>query len=289
MMTRRLISVLFLFTSLVALSAIAEESVARVYKNGRDGVVDRDGQLILPIEFEDIYPYYTHQNGKEVVFFWATYVPNHILKRPAMLFDRNGKKLCEPVYRFCDDSVMGMRAGGFISEDAVYAARENEKGEELGEIIYTDGVIISTGFPFDAPVFCGTNLVKILRNGKKVLWNLGRREVERAPSRKDKFNNRYEVKGWNLAWSEDMHPHRKVAKYNARIERNEEDKWWYVDNKTGLPLTKEKYDGLQFGDWLNWWDGVFPAKLNGKWGLFKLDGTVVLPPEYDGFDDEPIM
>ena len=284
-MTRRLICFLLLLAALVTLAAIAEESLVFIYKDKQWGVADRNGKVVLPAKYGHIYPYYAPAgNERKAVYFWVTYDVNYLENSPGMLLDRNGKKICEPVYRFCNDSVMNVTAGGFISKDVVYAAREHEKGEDLGEIIYTDGVTVSTGLPFDESVFCGTNLVKIVRNGKKVLWNLDKREVERAPSRKDMFNNYLGVTEQLIYYL----PPRKVAIYHAREHKDENGKCWYVDYLTGIPLTKAKYDQLRTPEWLEWWDGVFPAKINGKWGLFKLDGTVVLPPEYDWIDYRPV-
>ena len=285
-MTRRFFYSLLLLATMAGVFVSAEEPQVFIYKNDQEqwGVADRSGKTVLPAKFGKIYPYYTITNGVMGVYFWATYDKFAYEGSPSMMLDRNGKALCEPVYNLCIDSVMNTILG-FISKDAVLALREEEKGKKVCVILYTDGLAVNTGLLFDEAIFCGTNLVKIVRNKKTFLWNLDKRYIERAPSETDKFRTWFD----SYCPTADPPAHKKVASYHARIQEDENGKRWYVDAQTGLPLTKEKYDELRAPDWLDWWDGVFPAKLNGKWGIFKLDGTVVLPPEYVWIGREPIL
>ena len=293
MVTRRLLCSLFLIVALAALTAMillrhretstpASSSASEVipagivhylHKDGRIGVADEDGNIILPVEYGLVEPYYTVENGEEKLYFWVSYT-NSTENSFAMLLDWNGKALCEPVYEFYCDDLMRVSLG-FVSSNVVFAIKKKENEKSNAVILYTDGMSVDTGFVFWEPIFYekDLNLVKIIHNGKTVLWNIDKRTIERPVRRRDKL----------VRWGNIYHRDYDITSEENK-QKNESGKWCLVDEKTRVPLTEYKYEGIRSFPQPIGWNGVFPAKLNGKWGLFKLDGTVVLPPEYDAID-----
>ena len=65
----------------------------------------------------------------------------------------------------------------------------------------------------------------------------------------------------------------------AKVKLN--DKWGFVDFKTGKEVVPPKYDWLGVGTIDVREGGLARVKLNGKWGYVNKEGEEVIPPKYD--------
>lgn len=273
----------------------SQNQIASLQKNGKKGVYDLLGNMILPIQYDDI--------------MFAGKCINASKDGKLQVFDLAGVNQSESSYR----SIVKLENTQYsitISKDNQYGVIDSNKVEVIENkysyieyafdnyfVVSKDGMagLINTDSKEIIPVnknvvqnIKGTRIIQTIDSKSKVteLYNNDMQKVATQTDARIYIKDNYieMVSKDNIEYF-DFDGNKKEAKdiFDNKIYAKEQNgKWGYVD-KNGNVVVDFKYDMTTN---LNKY-GYGAIKLNDKWGVIDQDGNVVKEPTYELTSYEP--
>ncbi len=269
--------------------------ILALQKNAKQGVYDLSGNMILPIQYDDIV-------------FSGTYI-NANKDGKLLVFDLSGTIQNDSSYK----SIVPVKNGEYnitINRENLYGVTNREKTTLLDNkysyieyafdnyfIVSQNGKsgVISTDTEKYIPI--ENNVVQNIK-GTKIIQTINsdnvseiyNKKMEKITTRKDARiyikENYIEITSENNIEYFDFDGNKKEAKEiypnNAIFAKEQNGKWGYVD-KDGNTVVEFKYDITTD---INQY-GFGAIKINGKWGVIDKNGNIVKEPVYQLNDYKP--
>lgn len=273
----------------------AENQIASVQKNGKKGVYDLLGNMILPIQYDDI--------------IFAGKCINASKDGKVLVFDLAGVIQSESPYR----SITKVANGKYsitINRDNQYGVIDNNKVEIIGnkysyiEYAFDNYFVVSKN---GMSGLLNSESKEIIQINKNVVQNIKGTQIIQTIDSKAKITELYNKDMQKVATQSDARIYIKdnyielVSKDNIEyfdFDGNKKDakdlfdnkiyakeqngKWGYVD-KNGNTVVDFKYD---MATNLNKY-GYGAIRLNDKWGAIDSNGNIIKEPIYELSDYEP--
>lgn len=267
-----------------------------VEKVGKYGVYDLYGNMVLPIQYDDITfagaIITAHKDGK------------------ILIFDANGniKKDCkytsimptksQDYYISIDTNgnygILDNKGGVLVDNSYNYIEYAFDKyfvctkDGKTGLIDYTGNKILENKYSVVQNIN-GTNIVQAI-NSESNISEIYNKNINKVTQVKDahiyigqeyiKILSQDDIKYLDLDGNEKSA--KDILKSNKIFAKKENDKWGYVDSNGNIVLDF-KYDlALDLNEY-----GYGAIKQDGKWGVVNQDGKVIKEPEYKTDDINP--
>lgn len=268
----------------------AVNNIIVLQQNAKQGVYDLEGNMILPIQYEN-------------VTFAGKYL-NANKDGKLLVFDAAGKLQSEDSYKSVD-SVANGKYSITTNRDNQYGVIDSNKTNILEnkysyiEYAFDNYFIVSLGgksgvidgnnniiIPAEKDIvqnIRGTNMIQIIDSSTNTseIYN---KKMEKVSTQKDARiyikNNYIEIASANNIEYFDFDGNKqdanKIYPENKMFAKQQDGKWGYVD-KDGNTVVEFKYEmATDINEY-----GFGAIKLNGKWGVIDQNGNVVKEPTYE--------
>ena len=274
----------------------ATNNIFILQKNAKQGVYDLEGDMILPIQYDDI-------------IFAGKYL-NATKDGKLLVFDVTGTLQNEESYKSLDPvadgkySITTNRNNQYGVIDANKTTILENKYSYI-EYAFDDYFIVSLDgklgvidannnviIPVEKDIvqnIKGTNMIQVIdsRTNTSEFYNKKMEKVETQSDARIYIKDKYiEVASNNNIVYFDFDGNKKesneIFKENKIFAKQKDGKWGYVD-KDGNIIVEFKYEmTTNINEY-----GFGAVKLNGKWGVIDQDGKIIKEPAYELKDYDP--
>ena len=274
----------------------ATNKIFILQKNAKQGVYDLEGDMILPIQYDDI-------------IFAGKYL-NATKDGKLLVFDVTGTLQNEESYKSLDQvadgkySITTNRNNQYGVIDANKTTILENKYSYI-EYAFDDYFIVSLDgklgvidannnviIPVEKDIvqnIKGTNMIQVIdsRTNTSEFYNKKMEKVETQSDARIYIKDKYiEVASNNNIVYFDFDGNKKesneIFKENKIFAKQKDGKWGYVD-KDGNIIVEFKYEmTTNINEY-----GFGAVKLNGKWGVIDQDGKIIKEPAYELKDYDP--
>lgn len=259
-------------------------------QNAKQGVYDLEGNMILPIQYENIT-------------FAGKYL-NATKDEKLLVFDATGTLQSEDSYKNLEPVAKG-KYNITIDRNNQYGVIDSNKTSILEnkysyiEYAFDNYFIVSLGgksgvldgnnnvvIPIEKDIvqnIRGTNMIQVIESSTNTseMYN---KKMEKVSTQNDARiyikDNYIEVASANNIEYFDFDGNKqdanKIYPENEMFAKQQDGKWGYVD-KNGNTVVEFKYEMVTN---INEY-GFGAIKLNGKWGVIKQDGNIIKEPTYE--------
>lgn len=274
----------------------ATNNILVLQQNAKQGVYDIEGNMILPIQYENIT-------------FAGRYI-NAEKDGKLLVFDTTGTLQSEDSYKSLETVASG-KYSITIDRDNKYGVIDSNKINILEnkysyiEYAFDNYFIVSIGgksgvmddknnviIPIDKDIvqnIRGTNIIQVI-NSSENIFEIYNRKLEKVLTQNDARiyirDDYIEITSANNIEYLDFDGNKKEAskmfENNKIYAKQQDDKWGYVD-KYGNTVIDFKYDmATDINEY-----GFGAIKLNGKWGVIDQNGNIIKEPTYELSDYNP--